>query len=112
MTGFVSLSRSLAVREAIGQLFAYRHFLYRACRRSDPILLALFSEPIGDAFVALLSDLGIAVAWLRGGAWIGSTELCGLLDIASLVSPPKGLLTLGFDPTRFQTEPPACYRAS
>jgi hypothetical protein len=26
--------------------------------------------------------------------------------------PPKGLVTLGFDPTRFQTEPPACYRAS
>src|SRR5437660_472067 len=26
--------------------------------------------------------------------------------------PPKGLSTLGFDPTRFQTEPPACYRAS
>jgi hypothetical protein len=26
--------------------------------------------------------------------------------------PPKGLLTLGFDPARFQTEPPACYRAS
>ena len=25
---------------------------------------------------------------------------------------PKGLSTLGFDPTRFQTEPPACYRAS
>jgi hypothetical protein len=29
-----------------------------------------------------------------------------------LVAPPEGLLTLGFDPTRFQTEPPACYRAS
>lgn len=28
------------------------------------------------------------------------------------VAPPKGLSTLGFDPTRFQTEPPACYRAS
>jgi hypothetical protein len=28
------------------------------------------------------------------------------------VAPPEGLLTLGFDPTRFQTEPPACYRAS
>src|ERR1039458_721275 len=30
-------------------------------------------------------------------------------------SPDNGhgvLLTLGFDPTRFQTEPPACYRAS
>jgi hypothetical protein len=26
--------------------------------------------------------------------------------------PPTGLLTLGFDPIRFQTEPPACYRAS
>jgi hypothetical protein len=26
--------------------------------------------------------------------------------------PLKGLLTLGFDPARFQTEPPACYRAS
>jgi len=26
--------------------------------------------------------------------------------------PPKGLSTLGFDPARFQTEPPACYRAS
>ena len=28
------------------------------------------------------------------------------------VAPPEGLSTLGFDPTRFQTEPPACYRAS
>src|SRR5882724_1358458 len=26
--------------------------------------------------------------------------------------PPEGLLTLGSDPARFQTEPPACYRAS
>jgi len=25
---------------------------------------------------------------------------------------PKGLSTLGFDPIRFQTEPPVCYRAS
>jgi len=30
-----------------------------------------------------------------------------------IVAPPfTGLLTLGFDPARFQTEPPACYRAS
>jgi len=28
------------------------------------------------------------------------------------VAPPKGLLTLGFDPDRFQPEPPVCYRAS
>jgi hypothetical protein len=33
------------------------------------------------------------------------------LRIAQLL-PPTGLSTLGFDPTRFQTEPPACYRAS
>jgi hypothetical protein len=26
--------------------------------------------------------------------------------------PPQGLLTLGFDPARFQVKPPACYRAS
>jgi hypothetical protein len=26
--------------------------------------------------------------------------------------PPKGLSTLGSDPARFQTKPPACYRAS
>jgi hypothetical protein len=26
--------------------------------------------------------------------------------------PPTGLSTLGFDPTRFPAEPPACYRAS
>jgi hypothetical protein len=35
------------------------------------------------------------------------------LDAADrLVAPPKGLLTLGFDPARFQAKPPACYRAS
>jgi hypothetical protein len=28
------------------------------------------------------------------------------------VAPPTGLSTLGFDPARFQTRPPACYRAS
>lgn len=26
--------------------------------------------------------------------------------------PLEGLLTLGFDPTRFQVKPPACYRAT
>ena len=32
------------------------------------------------------------------------------LDAADrLVAPPEGLLTLGFDPARFQTKPPACY---
>ena len=34
-----------------------------------------------------------------------------MLRTAQLL-PPKGPLTLGFDPARFQTEPPVCYRAS
>jgi hypothetical protein len=34
-----------------------------------------------------------------------------MLRTAKLL-PPTGPLTLGFDPTRFQTKPPACYRAS
>ena len=34
-----------------------------------------------------------------------------MLRTAELL-PPTGLSTLGFDPARFQTEPPACYRAS
>ena len=34
-----------------------------------------------------------------------------MLRTADLL-PPTRLLTLGSDPIRFQTEPPACYRAS
>jgi hypothetical protein len=34
-----------------------------------------------------------------------------MLRTAKLL-PPTGLSTLGSDPTRFQTRPPACYRAS
>ena len=34
-----------------------------------------------------------------------------MLRTAQLL-PPTGLSTLGFDPARYQTEPPACYRAS
>ena len=34
-----------------------------------------------------------------------------MLRTAQLL-PPKGPLTLGFDPDRFRTEPPVCYRAS
>ena len=34
-----------------------------------------------------------------------------MLRTAQLL-PPPWLSTLGFDPTRFQTEPPTCYQAS
>jgi hypothetical protein len=59
------------VREAIGQLFAYRHFCYRELGRPDPALVALFSEPIGDAFVELLASLNIEAIWRTEEAWKG-----------------------------------------
>jgi hypothetical protein len=41
-----------------------------------------------------------------------STRQASLHVTDRSVAPPKGLSTLGSDPTRFQTKPPACYRAS
>lgn len=36
-------------------------------------LLALFSEPIGDAYVHFLEELGVWSAWaVAGGRWEGS----------------------------------------
>jgi hypothetical protein len=65
----VGNNAEVAVREAIGQLFAYRHFCYREANASDPILVALFSEPVGDAFIDLLGELGIGSIWLERGRW-------------------------------------------
>jgi hypothetical protein len=60
-----------AVRAALGQLLTYRHFLWPP-PAAPPHLLALFSEPIGDAYVALLEQLGIASVWRESGTWRGS----------------------------------------
>lgn len=59
-----------AVRAAIGQLFTYRYFLWPSS--PTPSLLALFSEPVGSAYVALLEELAIAAVWKEGGTWRGS----------------------------------------
>jgi hypothetical protein len=59
------------VREAIGQLFEYRRFLY-AGTSIDPTLVGLFSEPIGDAYVGLLQELGIEAVWRDAGLWKGT----------------------------------------
>jgi hypothetical protein len=67
----VGANAERAVREAIGQLFGYRHFCYREVHRPDPSLVALFSEPVGDAFVDLLTSLGIEAVWLDSGEWRG-----------------------------------------
>ncbi|MFY1617849.1 MrcB family domain-containing protein [Micromonospora sp. WMMD736] len=63
-----------AVRDAIGQLFSYRHFCYRENGRSDPSLVALFSEPVGEALVDLIESLGIEAIWRQGAEWCGRTS--------------------------------------
>ncbi len=60
-----------AAREAIGQLFSYRHFYYRENDLPDPPLVALFSEPVGDAFATMLATLGIECIWPQGKTWSG-----------------------------------------
>jgi hypothetical protein len=59
-----------AVRAVLGQLFTYRHFLYSD--DSPPYLVGLFAEPIGEAYVGFLEDLGIASVWKQAGSWLGS----------------------------------------
>jgi hypothetical protein len=60
-----------AVREAIGQLFSYRHFYYRENGKTDPPVVALFTSPIGDAFANLLASLEIESIWWNGHQWDG-----------------------------------------
>ena len=61
-----------AVREAIGQLFTYRHLLYDS--PADVNLVALFSETVGDVYVDLLEMLGIGAVWFEDGLWKGSSS--------------------------------------
>lgn len=68
----VRVNAELAVREAIGQLFSYRHFIYRRRGLEDPALIALFSEPVGGAFVDLLASLGIGAVWHQDGRWMAA----------------------------------------
>ncbi len=56
-----------AVRDAIGQLLQYRHFLYAS--GSAVRLVALFTEPVDDAYVDLLESVGIMTVWKATGGW-------------------------------------------
>jgi MrcB-like, N-terminal domain len=69
-----------AVREAVGQLLSYRYFL--CDKNSPPRLVGLFTEPIGEAYVSFLEDLGIAAVWKQDGRWIGSgsARAAGIAD--------------------------------
>jgi hypothetical protein len=70
-----------AVREALGQLLFYRHFLYP--EGHDHVrMLAVFNEDIGQACVDFLEIQGIASVWRTGANWGGSpsavdASLCG-----------------------------------
>ncbi len=63
-----------AVRSAIGQLFDYRHFLYATNKRKVPKLIALFSEPIGAAYVSFLETQDIGSIYLdESNDWVLSS---------------------------------------
>jgi hypothetical protein len=59
-----------AVRSVIGQLFDYRHFIYTSNERKAPKLIALFSEPIGEAYVSFLEIQGIGSICFEPGDWV------------------------------------------
>ena len=59
-----------AVRESVGQLFSYAHFLYE----TRPALVALFSESIGDAYVDFLESLRIQTIWRTESGWKASAS--------------------------------------
>lgn len=79
----VGPNAEFAVRDAIGQLFAYRHFYYRQPARPDPKLLALFHEPVGDAFLVLLGDLGIEAICATTSGWSSTPGADALLRAPS-----------------------------
>jgi hypothetical protein len=69
-----------AVRAAIGQLYTYRHFFYD--QPTEVRLLAVFSEPIGDAYAQFLESCAVASVWKAKDGWMGSLSAVqgGLVD--------------------------------
>lgn len=63
-----------AVRAALAQVLMYRFFLYQ---RRRPRLLALFSEPVGDAYVGFLESHDVASVWRADDDrwWASSTAV-------------------------------------
>ncbi|MFF0274738.1 MrcB family domain-containing protein [Streptomyces sp. NPDC004330] len=64
-------NQTVAVREALGQLYEYRHFLYQG--QDDPFLIGLFSEEIG-VYAPYLENHGITSVWRSGAGWAGSPK--------------------------------------
>ncbi|MGY2079715.1 MrcB family domain-containing protein [Modestobacter sp. SYSU DS0657] len=78
----VGPNAEVAVREAIGQLYSYRHFFYRELGEPDPLLLALFSDPIGEALAHLLQSLDIDYVVRDQSSWAGTEAALALIDAA------------------------------
>jgi len=66
-----------AVRDAIGQLFAYRHEYYTKRDRPHPHLLALLNRPVAQMWLELLEELGIGVISWNGESWSCDTKTIG-----------------------------------
>lgn len=60
-----------AVRQVVGQLYEYSHFLYAENKLSEPHLVALFTEDIG-IYSQYLERRGIASVWREDQGWAGS----------------------------------------
>jgi hypothetical protein len=65
----VGQSQELVVRQAIGQLFAYRYVYYKG---EDIPLIALFNRPISELWQGLLISLKIDFIYSHENAWEGS----------------------------------------
>ena len=65
----VGQSQEIVVRQAIGQLFAYRYVYYAG----GPIpLIALFNRPIAELWQGLLTSLNIDFVFSQEGEWVGT----------------------------------------
>ena len=65
-----------------------------------------------DDLCDLLSGKGLSSSSSHPQAVLQRRDRLRVMPRTAKLLPPTGLSTLGFDPARFQTEPPACYRAS
>ncbi len=68
-----------AVREALGQLFSYRYFYYTCASKPTPVLVALFSEPVGAAFLELLQQISVEAIWWEAGEWRATSAAATLV---------------------------------
>lgn len=65
----VGKSQELVVRQAIGQLFAYRYVYYQG---RDIPLIALFNREINEIWQGLLASLNIYCIYSKGNKWHGT----------------------------------------